>query len=330
MSIDYKHILEELDQLIARVDSLKARQAREIETMLAAESEMDTLFWRAIHRHAGRGSLADAKREFFLSMPPASGDLRILQQALTILLVELDRICRLNGITYFLSEGTLLGANRHKGFIPWDDDVDVFMLRDEVGKLIRAMKGNTKFSLRIFLANVPQYIRIVRFAYNDERLHDRQCFVDIFLLDWVRDTSDDTWKKYLNLRNRLSGEFVEMRDRGEPPADILALLTEKYAEIFKAELNPRQSGNALCWGWDNFTFGFKRINEYDFVFPLAEVEFEGHRFPAPKNPERYSLWRYGDWLSMPRSMMRRHAKLTKGLVDILKEKIDRYGDAGRG
>ena len=327
--------------MITRVDSLQARQAREIKTMLAAEPETDILFWQAIHKNAGHGSLTDAKREFFLSLPPASGDLRILQQALTILLIKLDHICRSNGITYFLCAGTLLGANRHKGFVPWDDDVDVFMLREEVEKLRRVMKDDAEFSLPVYIyrfEDSPHYIRHVRFAYNDGRLRDERdarqpsVFIDIFLLDWARDASNETWNQYLDIRKRVSAEFIERRDRGEPHDDVLALLTEKYANIFNAALNPRQSRNALCWGWDNFTHGSKYINEYDFVFPLAEVEFEGHRFPAPKNPERYSLWRYNDWLSMPRSMIHagRHVALTEELIDLLKEKIDRYGDAGRG
>lgn len=57
--------------------------------------------------------------------------LRKLQLTELELLVEFDRICRKNNIVYILGYGTMLGAVRHKGFIPWDDDVDVFLMRDE-------------------------------------------------------------------------------------------------------------------------------------------------------------------------------------------------------
>ena len=64
----------------------------------------------------------------------AGDDFRKLQLLELEMLVELDRVCRANGITYQIWAGTQLGAVRHKGFIPWDDDADVVMLREEYEK----------------------------------------------------------------------------------------------------------------------------------------------------------------------------------------------------
>ena len=61
----------------------------------------------------------------------SSEDLRTLQLIELEMIVEVDRICRNNGIQYSLDGGTLLGAARHKGFIPWDDDADVIFTRHE-------------------------------------------------------------------------------------------------------------------------------------------------------------------------------------------------------
>ena len=63
------------------------------------------------------------------SVPPATGKLRLLQDGNTVLLALFARKCRENGLRYWLDYGTLLGAVRHRGFIPWDDDLDVSMMR---------------------------------------------------------------------------------------------------------------------------------------------------------------------------------------------------------
>lgn len=68
--------------------------------------------------------------------------LRQLQLIDLEMMIEVDRICRKNGIKYSLSGGTLLGAIRHKGFIPWDDDADIMFTHEEYEKFYRACKSD--------------------------------------------------------------------------------------------------------------------------------------------------------------------------------------------
>ena len=70
------------------------------------------------------------------------------------LMAQLDRVCRENGLTYFAGAGTLLGAVRHHGFIPWDDDMDFYMLREDYNKLIGLAN---EFKEPYFLQNTYSY-----------------------------------------------------------------------------------------------------------------------------------------------------------------------------
>ena len=63
------------------------------------------------------------------------------------ILKDLDGICRSNGIKYFLAYGTLIGAVRHKGFIPWDDDIDIWVKIEEYEKLLEALKAQSKYEV---------------------------------------------------------------------------------------------------------------------------------------------------------------------------------------
>lgn len=78
--------------------------------------------------------------EFFYFDNTYDGRLKELQQCQLACLDEFDRICKAHGITYFLGGGTLLGAIRHQGIIPWDDDIDVMMLRDQYERFLAVVQ----------------------------------------------------------------------------------------------------------------------------------------------------------------------------------------------
>ena len=121
-------------------------------------------------------------------------DLRNLQLIELEMIVEVDRICRKNHIKYTLDGGTMLGAVRHKGFIPWDDDADIVFTRHEYAKFYRACKRDLDTERFYFqdMENTPGY----RWGYGKVRRKDtiflregqeqmpyeQGIFLDVFLL----------------------------------------------------------------------------------------------------------------------------------------------------
>ena len=100
----------------------------------AHDSHMKMFAWDA-YKNEGE-SIDDAKKRFFRSLPQATGGMRLLQLGCAKLLSEFDALCQENSIPYWLNFGTLLGAVRHGGFIPWDDDIDVSMPRPDFDSLV--------------------------------------------------------------------------------------------------------------------------------------------------------------------------------------------------
>lgn len=100
-------------------------------------------------------------------------DLKDTQQNLLDLMVAFDGICREENIAYSLYAGTLLGAVREKGFIPWDDDMDIFLTREEFCKLEKILTDHPKFHLA---GNIKKQFR---------QKGEHRYWVDIFICDYI-------------------------------------------------------------------------------------------------------------------------------------------------
>ena len=160
--------------------------------------------------------------------------LKELQKRALNLLCEFDKVCRANGIKYSLAYGTLLGAIRHKGFIPWDDDVDVMLPRPEYDKFLTISKQNPKlFSDDFFLEENEgksadpvlrlhdKKVNVVEKEYNVTR----KLYIDIFPIDGMPNSEKATIKLFAKLRRcrivivfgiiySLNRFFQQLGDRG--------------------------------------------------------------------------------------------------------------------
>ena len=116
---------------------------------------------------------------------PDGSALRNLQLGLLEILVAFDKFAREHHIEYSISYGTLIGAVRHKGFIPWDDDADIMMTREEWTKLKSLIEPNGHLTDEIFIKGVVRpEIHMVN-----------KGIVDIFIYDYVPDNKLKDWLK---------------------------------------------------------------------------------------------------------------------------------------
>ena len=122
------------DNLNYKVDTILTPHLNDLGTALDAHDAHMKIFAWENYRHKGE-SLSAAKQRFFMSLPPATGSTRLLQEGCAQLMTEFDQLCRDNNLPYWLDFGSLLGAVRHHGFIPWDDDTDLGMMREDIDRL---------------------------------------------------------------------------------------------------------------------------------------------------------------------------------------------------
>ncbi|WP_290504749.1 LicD family protein, partial [Akkermansia sp.] len=134
-------------------------------------------------------------------VPAASGVLRVVQQAMAFFLKEVGSILEENGYQYWLDFGTLLGAVRHKGFIPWDDDLDISMLRSDYERL-RAGAAEL-FGSRGFSVSLEPFIQI--------GLPGTLCNVDIFpyALAPFSSSPDDQDEREWRLRKYKASKLID-------------------------------------------------------------------------------------------------------------------------
>ena len=132
-------------------------------------------------------------------------DLEEIQAMLYDLMQELHKICEEHGLVYNLFGGSLLGAVRHEGMIPWDDDIDVTMPRPDYEKLIRILKNNQNGNCCIYIENDKNYVYpFAKFCRRDTILVEKtirdkfskiKLYVDIFPLDGIPETTELEIKK---------------------------------------------------------------------------------------------------------------------------------------
>lgn len=239
------------------------------------------------------------------------------------MLIELRRICKKYGIGYFLVEGTLIGAIRHKGFIPWDDDIDVGMLREDYDRFIAVCREELDPAYALYdwykdpASPIPFLkVKIEGTHYReilarDTKMNDGM-YIDIFPFDNVPGSKFRRkihgWKIYFTRKILLvrCGFAIDRGDRKRKLLyGMLGFLSKfrsvekwkKYCDKLLTKYNGKETENVsnLC-----SAYAYERaMKPRTMVQELMEHEFEGELFSVPADYDGYLRSIYGDYMQLP-------------------------------
>lgn len=196
MNINYKfdtRLFPEIELLKKRQQSLSEQMALRFE-LLARRAYPDITPF-------------ELRCKIFDALPDAEGDIRLMQQANAALMSKLDAICDANNIQYWLSYGSLVGTLSRSGFIPWDDDIDICMIRSDVDKLATVLKDDPDYQVTLVYDWFVK-CRQVRFCSTNPLI---PCFVDISIYDRAAENS----KRANDQLRQLRIELMDFFDKNE-------------------------------------------------------------------------------------------------------------------
>ncbi len=249
-------------------------------------------------------------------------DMKLIQNVLLEILLEIDRVCKIYGIHYSLCYGTLLGAVRHKGFIPWDDDLDIAMLRPEYDKFTKVCQS--AFKKRFFLVDASteeaypyDFAKVVKeqTVYLErgaeyKNIH-KGIYVDIFPLDNVKQSTIKIQHYAFSFFRRARWYAI---DKAAMPKDVwkasrtrevawftapLAMLgnrrLHKILETIMRVYNRRETELVYKIFHPSMSPPYKR----EWFEKTIDLEFEGYRFPCCAGYEIFLQNTYGNYLEYP-------------------------------
>lgn len=249
-------------------------------------------------------------------------DIRELQLKGLSLLDEMDRVCRAHGINYYIIAGTLLGAVRHKGYIPWDDDIDIALMRSDYDLLVKYADQWFKkpFSIMVHTRD-PKYPKFFG------KLEDRSTtlvesfylgyaggvYMDIFPLD---DVPDNKFLRNLHfyrfniMRRLLYIAYKSPRKHGftigTPFVALFQLLfSKKWLHKRAQKIMTEYNGHPNCsyvMTHDDGTCAYPK----DIFGTPSLCEFEGRQYMAPSVPDGFLSVLYGpNYMELPPMEQRR-------------------------
>lgn len=267
-------------------------------------------------------------------------DIKSLQKKILEITVYLDKFCKEQNITYYLMGGSALGALRHKGFIPWDDDLDVFMTYDNYIKFIKSAKiyldtkqfylqeENTKEWPMFFTKLRMNGTTFIEKDTQNNNMH-QGVFIDVMCLNNVSENKIYRYLQYLSAL-LLTAQTIDMRGY-KSNKSFKKKMAMFVARIFVRgtvkqklltcvrSLNKKEKQSV------GHFFGKAPFSKTSFakawLGKQRYVPFENTILPVPQEAEKYLTLRFGDFMKMPDENTRREYPVHALFVDLEKDYI---------
>ena len=237
---------------------------------------------------------------------PDGSLLRRQQMRMLEILLEVDRICKKHNIQYWLSSGTLIGAARHKGFIPWDDDLDIEMLWPDYQRLMKVLPQELPDTMALQNLDTDSNYFFFYAKVRDRRSHleeinrydrvwkEQGIYIDIFPFYrqplWIHMLSEKAQGHVYKIMNRMGDDNRELWK--------VRLITRFNEHLLFPLLR------MLCrFSKARETYGlgipYHDPRHLEDILPLTTSEFEGHELPVPKDCHKALTLKYGDYMRLP-------------------------------
>lgn len=243
----------------------------------------------------------------------ATGGLRISQNVSATILKRFDKIAKEHNVKYWLDWGTLLGAVRHKGFIPWDDDIDIAMEREDFEKIIPILEKEFENSDYKLLKN-----GLISLQYKDAPAN-----IDIFPFDkgyseeLIEGKEYKDFQKNMQKIRKFSKKYIFKAVKTEKPINNVAIrkIYNMRDSLLLNNKKPIKNGFLFYGVETGYSSGkaFGLLFKYSDIFPLRKITFEGMEFYAPNDIDYYLYSLYNDYMSFPDSCEPIHKGITKRL-----------------